>query len=203
MLSLKDGRFLVNVARRAIESHVGEGKIPRPKDVSDNLKEPRGVFVTLSKHGDLRGCIGRPLPTMPLIDAVVDSAVSSATMDPRFPPVTPKELQEIVVEVSVLTKPEAVKVKHPREYPKCITVGKHGLIMECEGFSGLLLPQVPVEWEWNEEEFLSHACMKAGLQPDEWLKGKVCVSRFCAQVFKEKEPRGEVEELKPPEEKNK
>ncbi|MEW6592403.1 MAG: TIGR00296 family protein [Candidatus Hadarchaeota archaeon] len=201
MLSIKDGRFLVNAARKAVEAYVGEGKVQRPEDVPEHLKEHRGVFVTLSKRGELRGCIGRPLPTMPLMDAVVDSAVSSATMDPRFPPVAPKELQEIVVEVSVLTKPEVVKVKNSRDYPKCITVGKHGIIMECEGFAGLLLPQVPVEWQWNEEEFLSHGCMKAGLQPDEWLKGKVCVSRFCAQIFKEKEPRGEVEEVKQPEEK--
>jgi len=196
MLNLDEGKLLVKTARETIESYVKEKKIPTKKNVPETLKEKRGVFVTLTKNGELRGCIGHPLPGMPLIDALVDASISSATRDPRFPPVKPSELPEIEVEVSVLTKPEVVKVKHPKEYPKCIEVGKHGLIMERDGFAGLLLPQVPVEWEWNEEEFLSHTCMKAGLPPDAWLDERVCVSRFCAQIFKETGPRGDIEEEK-------
>jgi len=201
MLSLSEGKFLVKTARATIESYVKEGKVPPKKNVPEKLLEKLGVFVTLTKDGELRGCIGHPVPTMQLIDALIDSAISSATRDPRFPPVKPSELPEIEVEVSVLTKPEVVKVKHPKDYPKCIKVGKHGLIMECDGFAGLLLPQVPVEWGWDEEEFLSHTCMKAGLPPDAWLNRRVCVSSFCAQIFKEKGPGGEVEEFEPAKEK--
>ena len=196
VLSLEEGTLLVRTARQTIETYLQEGKTPPAPKVPSRLRECCGVFVTLTKHGELRGCIGHPMPTTPLIDAVIDSAVSSATRDPRFPSVEPEELQEIEVEVSVLSKPEIVRVKHPREYPSSIVIGRDGLIVECEGYAGLLLPQVPVEWGWDAEEFLSHACMKAGLAPDSWLDKNVGVSRFSAQVFSERGPGGEVEERK-------
>jgi len=94
----------------------------------------------------------------------------------------------------VLSKPEVIEVKSPREYPKHITVGRDGLIIEWSGYAGLLLPQVPVEWGWDTEEFLSHTCMKAGLTPDYWLREGVRISKFSAQVFKERKPCGEIEE---------
>jgi hypothetical protein len=196
MLSLAEGRLLVKTARRTIEIYLREGRTPPAPDVSPKLKEPRGVFVTLTKQGELRGCIGHPMPTMPLIDALADSAVSSATTDPRFPPLKVNELSEVEVEVSVLSEPELIKVKDPREYPKSITIGKDGLIVERGWHAGLLLPQVPVEWRWDPEEFLSHACIKAGLTPDAWLDKDVKISKFSAQVFREKKPGGEVEEHK-------
>jgi uncharacterized protein (TIGR00296 family) len=196
MLSLEEGRLLVKTARRTIETYLREGRPPPAPEVPPRLREPRGVFVTLTKAGELRGCIGHPMPTMPLIDALIDSAVSSATRDPRFPPMVADELREVEVEVSVLSKPEPIKAKHPREYPDFITIGKDGLIVERGWHAGLLLPQVPVEWGWNSEEFLSHACMKAGLPPDAWLDRDVKISKFSAQVFREKEPSGEVEERK-------
>ncbi len=196
MLSLEEGTLLVRAARRTIETYLRERKAPPKPKVSSKLKEPRGVFVTLTKRGELRGCIGHPMPTTPLIDAVIDSAISSATRDPRFPPVKPDELSEIEVEVSVLSRPEPMRVKHPREYPASIIIGRDGLIVECEGYAGLLLPQVPVEWKWNAEEFLSHTCLKAGLTPDSWLDKRVCIKKFSAQIFSEKEPNGEIEERK-------
>jgi hypothetical protein len=196
MLSLAEGKLLVKTARRTIETYLRDGKEPPVPEVPPKLKEPHGVFVTLTKNGELRGCIGHPMPTMPLIDALIDSAVSSATRDPRFPPVEMDELSEVEVEVSVLSKPEPIKVKNPREYPSSITIGKDGLIVERGWYAGLLLPQVPVEWGWYSEEFLSHACMKAGLTPDAWLDKDVRISKFSAQVFKEKKPGGEVEERK-------
>lgn len=192
--TLEEGALLVKTARRTIEIYLREGKPPPALKVPPKLKEPYGVFVTLTKHDELRGCIGHPMPTMPLIDAVIDSAVSSATRDPRFSPVEPDELSEIEVEVSVLSKPEPLKAKNPSDYPSLIVIGRDGLIVERGGYAGLLLPQVPVEWEWDAEEFLSHACMKAGLTPDAWLDKNTRVQKFSAQVFREKKPGGEVEE---------
>ena len=193
-LSLEEGKFLVKLARRTIESYLRTGeRIPAPK-VPAKLREPRGVFVTLTERGELRGCIGHPLPQMPLVEATIDAAISSATADPRFARVSPEEMRGIKIEVSVLTPPEQIRVKDPRDYPKRIEVGKHGLIVEWAGFAGLLLPQVPLEWKWDVEEFLSHTCMKAGLPPDHWLREGVRISQFSAQVFTEAEPGGEVEE---------
>lgn len=196
MLTLDEGKLIVKLARETIETYLREGREPRVPKVPVKLREHRGVFVTLNKGSELRGCIGHPLPTTPLIDAVIDSSISSATRDPRFPPVTPEELPALEVEVSVLSKPEPIKVKSPREYPKHIVIGRDGLIIEWSGYAGLLLPQVPVEWGWDAEEFLSHACMKAGLMPDHWLREGVRISKFSAQVFRERRPGGEVEERK-------
>lgn len=194
MLSPEDGKFLVTLARRTIESYLrGEKNPPVPK-VRVKLRERCGVFVTLTKRGKLRGCIGHPIPTSPLIEAVIDSAVSSAVRDPRFPSVALDELPDIQIEVSVLTPPELIKVKDPREYPKHVEVGKHGLIIECAGYTGLLPPQVPIEWGWDAEEFLSQTCMKAGLTPDCWLREDARLSRFSAQIFAEESPGGPVRE---------
>ena len=194
MLTLEEGKLLVQLARRTIETYLCEGRKPQTPKVPEKLRERRGVFVTLNKKGELRGCIGHPLPEIPLVDAVVDAAISSATRDPRFPSMTPEELPEVEIEVSVLSKPEVVKVKSPREYPKHIVTGKDGLIIELSDYAGLLLPQVPIELGWDAEEFLSHTCMKAGLMPDCWLREGMRISKFSAQVFKERKPCGEIEE---------
>jgi len=193
VLTLEEGKLLVKLARETIETYLREGRKPRVPKVPAKLRERRGVFVTLNKGGELRGCIGHPLPTTPLVDAVIDSAISSATRDPRFPPVAPEELPTLEVEVSVLSKPEPIEVKSPREYPKHVVIGRDGLIIEWSGYAGLLLPQVPVEWGWDAEEFLSHACMKAGLTPDYWLREGVRISKFSAQAFRQRKPGGKVE----------
>lgn len=196
MLSLEEGELLVRLARRTIESYLQKGKKPLMPKVAPKLREKCGVFVTLTKGGELRGCIGHPLPRLPLVEAVMDSAVSSAVSDPRFLPLTLEELPEVQVEVSVLTPPELIKVKDPRDYLWQVEIGKHGLIVECLGHSGLLLPQVPIEWGWDVEEFLSHTCMKAGLTPDCWLRRDARISRFSAQIFAEEGPNGPVSERK-------
>lgn len=193
-MTLEEGKMLVKLARKTMEEYVREKKVPSTPEAAGVLKEKRGVFVTLTKGGQLRGCIGHPLPELELGKAVIDSAISSATRDPRFPPVKPSELPEIEVEVSVLSVPEEIEVRHPRDYPKHVKVGRDGLIVVRSGYAGLLLPQVPVEWGWDAEEFLSHTCMKAGLMPDSWLDKNTRVQKFSAQVFKEKTPGGEVEE---------
>jgi hypothetical protein len=191
---LEEGKFFVKLARQTIEGYLRAGKKPQAPNVGAKLKGRRGVFVTLTKDGELRGCVGHPLPTMPLVEAVIDAAISSATRDPRFLPVSVDEMRDIKLEVSVLSEPEIMKVKSPREYPKCIVIGRDGLIVEWSGCAGLLLPQVPAEYGWDADEFLSHACMKAGLMPDHWLQKGVCISKFSAQIFAEKSPGGEVEE---------
>ena len=191
------GEFLVKLAREAIETYLRDREVLRPPEgTPEELWEPMGVFVTLNKlvggRKVLRGCIGFPYPEKPLVQATVEAAIASATEDPRFPPVELDEMDEIVVEVSVLTRPELVRVEDPRDYPKAIKVGRDGLIVERGIFRGLLLPQVPVEWGWDEKTFLSQCCMKAGLYPDAWLDRETRIYRFQAVVFEEEEPRGPV-----------
>jgi hypothetical protein len=126
-----------------------------------------------------------------LIDALIDSAISAASRDPRFSPVQESELDGIVVEVSILTPPKKLITK-PMEYAKEIRVGRDGLIVRNGIASGLLLPQVPVEWGWDEEEFLSQTCYKAGLPPDTWMDRDTEVFSFQGQVWQEEKPYGEV-----------
>jgi len=200
-LTLKDGEFLVRLARNAVEQYLKNGKVmSQPKDVSPKFMEHCGVFVTLNSVGgkekELRGCIGFPYPTLPLVRAVVDSAIDSATQDPRFPPVSYDELGSIVFEVSVLTPPKLIKVEKPTEYPSKIKVGKDGLIVERGYYKGLLLPQVPIEWNWNEEEFLCQCCMKTGLSPDCWVLEGTKIYKFQAIIFEETTPNGEIKSKK-------
>ena len=196
-LSLEEGKLLVRLARNAVEEYLKTRKRIRPPEgLPRKLMQPCGVFVTInsvqSGEKELRGCIGLPYPTTPLVEAVIESAISSATQDPRFYPLTTEELDSVVFEVSVLTPPQLVEVKNPREYPSKIRVGVDGLIIERGFYSGLLLPQVPVEWNWDEEEFLCQCCLKAGLPPDCWLMKGTKVYKFQAIIFEEEKPKGEV-----------
>ena len=170
--------------------------IKAPADTPRKFLEKCGVFVTISKlcQGEkrLRGCIGYPYPVSPLADAVIDSAINAATQDPRFKPLSASELPEVVFEVSILTPPELIETSKPQEYLSKFKVGEHGLIVEKGWTKGLLLPQVPVEWNWREEEFLCQCCMKAGLPPDSWLEKGTKVYKFKAIVFEEATPEGTV-----------
>ena len=188
---------MVDIARKAVEEYLKTKKHMRvPETPSKNLLQPCGVFVTINRlenrEKKLRGCIGYPYPTAPLVQAVIDSAINAATQDPRFRPVSQGELDKLVFEVSVLTPPQMVEVKKPKEYPAQIKVGEDGLIVERGMYKGLLLPQVPVEWEWDEEEFLCQCCVKAGLSPDYWLIEGTRIYKFQAIVFEEEKPRGEI-----------
>jgi uncharacterized protein (TIGR00296 family) len=200
-LTLEEGKFLVNLARQTVTEILKNGKtLQVPKNVSSKLMEPCGVFVTLNTFRNetkmLRGCIGLPYPTTPLVQAVIEAAASAATQDPRFPPVGPEELDYIVFEVSVLTPPELVKATIPTDYPSKIKVGQDGLIMEKGYHKGLLLPQVPVEWKWKEEEFLCQTAIKAGLSPDSWLLKDTKIYKFHAIIFEETSPKGNIEQKK-------
>ena len=195
-MSDEDGFQLVKLARNAVENHVMKnGKITVPNDIVKKYNEKAGVFVTLnsvSKVEELRGCVGFPMPDKELYDAVVEAAIASASSDPRFHPVRKEELDKIAIEISVLTKPELIKVEDPRQYKERIKVGRDGLMVHWKYGSGLLLPQVAVEYKWDAEQFLCETCMKAGAMPDCWLYNDTNVYRFEAIVFKEAEPNGNV-----------
>ncbi len=192
MYSETDGEIAVRLARWSIEAHLRQEESQGPS-IPASFSEKSGTFVTLNTYpqGELRGCIGYPEPSLPLRDAIAHAAVM-ACHDPRFPPLELEELNRVVVEVSLLTPPELVEVSKPIEYKKVIVVGRDGLIVRYGGLSGLLLPQVPVDWDWKPEEFLSHTCIKAGLPPDAWLEAGVRVYRFQAEIFEEEEPGGKV-----------
>jgi len=196
-LTLEEGTFLVKLAREAVENYLKDGIVLTvPANISQRLNERCGVFVTISKASHekkaLRGCIGLPYPTTMLAQAVIESAISSATKDPRFPSLSLHELSQVVFEVSVLTPPQQVEVQDSKEYPSKIMVGRDGLIVERSFRKGLLLPQVPVEWKWDEETFLCQCCIKAGLPPDSWLLADTKIYAFQAIIFEEKAPNGEV-----------
>ncbi len=197
-VTLEDGKILVKSARFHVEDKLGKGEFPQ--DIFGELKrrfqEKQGVFTTIETYPEhhLRGCIGYPYPVYPLWKALISSAEEAAFGDPRFPPLEAEELDGVVFEVTVLTPPEPVRVKHSYELPQAIKVGRDGLIVKASWTSGLLLPQVAVEYGWDEEEFLSQTCVKAGLPVDAWKMGDVEVMKFTGQIFAEKTPSGEVEE---------
>ncbi len=192
-LTLKDGEFLVKTARKTVEYFL-DGKRINLKNVPEKFKEDRGVFVTIDTYPEhqLRGCIGFPRPAGALISNLIEAAISAATRDYRFSSIEKEELDSLIFEVTVLTKPELIKVSAPEEYLKKIKVGRDGLIVEYSGFSGLLLPQVPIEWNWDVKEFLENTCIKAGLNKDAWKEKEVKIYKFQGQIFAEKSPKGEV-----------
>jgi len=186
MISEEEGKFLVKIAREAIETYIKDRKIINvPEDTPDTLKEIMGAFVTLNKDGLLRGCIGYPEPIKPLVNAVIEVAISAAVNDPRFSPVNSGELENLDVEVSVLTKPELIEVEKPEEYIDKVQIGKDGLIIERGPYRGLLLPQVPTELGWNVEEFLYNTCVKANLPADCWIYPDVKIYKFNSEIFSE------------------
>jgi hypothetical protein len=185
MFTRDEGKELVNLARKNIEMYLSSGKKIELKKVEEKYKEKRGVFVTLKKNEELRGCIGYSQPVLPLIDALLTVSISAAVSDPRFPPVRSEEMTDISVEITILTPPILLTAE-PEEYPNMITVGRDGLIVEKGSFSGLLLPQVPLEWNWNEKEFLAHTCRKAGLSMDAWRDKDTKISTFQGQIFSER-----------------
>ncbi|MCH7647745.1 MAG: TIGR00296 family protein [Thaumarchaeota archaeon] len=192
-ISNEDGEVLVKTARQVVTEYLkNRTKIKLEQTFESNFSYNSGVFVTLNNPMGLRGCVGFALPDKKLYNALVDAAISAATEDPRFPPVTAKELEEITFEVTVLTPPEVIHVSDTVEYPSRIKVGKDGLIVKHGSNSGLLLPQVPVEYSWTEEEFLGYACEKAGLPRDCWKDKETEVQKFEGIVFKEETPNGRV-----------
>jgi len=192
-----DGEILVKTARKVVTEYLTTHKKLKLDDkIQTAYSYESGVFVTINDPSGLRGCIGYPLPDKKLFNALTDAAISAATEDPRFPPVKLSEIDKITFEVSVLTPPIEIQIEDPLDYPKKIKVGKDGLIIKAGFNSGLLLPQVPIEYGWTEEQFLSQTCEKAGLSRDFWKNKEAQVLKFGGIVFKEETPNGKVVEVK-------
>jgi AmmeMemoRadiSam system protein B/AmmeMemoRadiSam system protein A len=177
-LTKEDRAQLLRLARSAMTEFVSREAVVEDRTGNPNFLSPRGVFVTLRKHGELRGCIGFIEPVYPLSQAVIRAAIFAATEDPRFPRVEPGELKDLQLEISVLTPLKEIM------NPGLVQVGRHGIVLAQGGQRGLLLPQVPVENGWDRETYLCEGCLKAGLPADAWKKGaKLFV--FEAIVFRE------------------
>ncbi|MBM4353644.1 MAG: AmmeMemoRadiSam system protein A [Deltaproteobacteria bacterium] len=184
-LTLSERKELLALARTTLEERLaGQPRHPAPDpERFPCLHQPRGAFVTLHARGRLRGCIGTFRAREPLYQVVREMALSAAFNDPRFRPVTAGELPDLEIEISALTP--LVEVAEIGE----IQVGVHGLYITRGYSSGVLLPQVAVEWGWDREQFLEHTCEKAGLPMDAWKKGAT-IERFSADVFSESDPEG-------------
>ena len=168
--------LLLSLAHRSIEAAVEERQLELPSP-SDHLAQCRGAFTTLHLRGKLRGCIGYVFPTSPLYRTVAETARAAALDDPRFHPVAAEEVTALKVEISVLSPLRPIA-------PEEIVIGKHGLVVSQGSRRGLLLPQVPVEWNWEAQTFLAQTCLKAGLAADAWRYGAE-LQAFTAEVFSE------------------
>lgn len=185
MLSEKEGKELLKLARESIKTFF-EGRDVQVKDkIIKKYSEKHGVFVTININNELRGCIGYAEPIYPLLEGVLNAARSAAFSDPRFKPLTKDEFKDIELELSVLTVPELIKVDKPEDYIKKIKIGEDGLIIRSKYSSGLLLPQVAPGYNWDVRQFLEHTCEKAGLDKDSWKEKSILVYKFQAQIFKE------------------
>ncbi len=169
---------LLEIARRSIEGYLKEGKVPAFPVSDPELQQNRAAFVTLTKQGHLRGCIGYTDPTLPLHQTVASCAVCAAFSDPRFPPLRKEELPQIRIEISILTPQK--KIEDTSE----IEVGRDGLLIKKGACRGLLLPQVATECGWDKETFLQQTCCKAGLPADAWKEGAE-IYTFSAEIFHE------------------
>ena len=191
-LSDDDGQVLVKMARNSVTEYLQNNTRINNKEFNSRFNIDSGIFVTITKENSLRGCIGYPLPIKKLSNAVIDSAIAAATEDPRFSPINPNELNNLIFEITVLTPPIEINVEKYEDYLSVIKVGRDGLIVENKQCSGLLLPQVPKEYGWNIEEFLSHTSEKAGLEKNAWKDHDTKVSRFEGIIFKEESPNGKI-----------
>jgi AmmeMemoRadiSam system protein A len=178
ILTAEERSALLKAAREAIETGLAGG-LPARGGGTGALAERRGAFVTLTRGGRLRGCIGFVFAERPLLDTVREAAQAAAFHDPRFPPLRASELPEIRLELSVLSEPRPVTDLGE------IQVGRHGLIVRRGPRSGLLLPQVATEYGWDRDTFLSHTCTKAGLPESCWREPGTEIELFGAEVFGE------------------
>lgn len=191
MFSEEDGELAVRTARAVAEAET-EGRVVESK-LPPSFDAERGVFVTINEHpsGVLRGCIGYPMPIMPLSQALVLSA-RNVCHDPRFPDLRLSQAKKCVFEVTVLTEPEEIQYKDPADLMAKIQIGKDGLLLRYRRSSGVFLPQVPVEQGWNVEEYLNGLCVKAGLQSDAWRSGALGFWKFQGEIFSETSPGGDI-----------
>jgi AmmeMemoRadiSam system protein A len=175
----EERKLLLRLAHRTIAAELRKEE-PDTSPPSTHLAELRGAFTTLHQSGQLRGCIGYVIPLYPLYRTIAETAAAAAFRDPRFPPVTIDEFPKLQIEISVLSPLAPIE-------PEDVEIGRHGLIVTYGHARGLLLPQVPLEWGWDREKFLSETCRKAGLPPDAWRHG-ARLEGFTAEVFGEGQP---------------
>ncbi|MEM0373273.1 MAG: AmmeMemoRadiSam system protein A [Sulfolobaceae archaeon] len=185
--------MLIQIAKKAVFQRFGLEKLNLNEYNHEVLNKKGLAFVTIEELSgntySLRGCIGFVDAVAPLKEIVARAAVAAAFSDPRFPPLSKNELPRIIFEVTVLTKPEEIVIENRWDLPKLIRVGEDGLLVEYGIlYSGLLLPQVPIEYNWDEETFLAETCIKAGLSPDCWLDKRVKIKRFSGLIIREIEP---------------
>ncbi len=181
MLNNTQKKRLLQIARESVASYVKDGKRKTFTEKDPVLNEPMGAFLTLHENGNLRGCIGNMVGQGPLYLTVADMAIEAATGDPRFPGLSPSEIDKIDIEISVLSPLK--KVASTDE----IKIPGHGVLVRCPSGGGVYLPQVAVESGWNKEEFLTSLCgQKAGIAPDAWKKPGTDLYVFTAEVFGEK-----------------
>lgn len=187
-ISKEDGILLLKLAKESIRQEFEKEKVNRASlkaGASINvLEENRGVFVTLHKKGDLRGCIGNIEPVKTIFEGVVDNAKHAAFNDSRFNPLSQEELVDTTIEVSILTRPETLDYTDAKDLIKKLRPGIDGVIIKKQFKSATFLPQV---WDQLKDprSFLNHLCMKAGLPSDEWKSGRLSVSTYQVQVFEE------------------
>ena len=178
LLTKKEQRELLKIARDTITSVVTSGKIPPVETASPGLNSANGCFVTIKQLGNLRGCIGNFVSDQPLYRLVQEMAQAAATHDPRFYPMKPHDLEDFSLEISVLSPLH--KISSIEE----IQVGRHGIYIVKNSYRGVLLPQVATEYGWDRDTFLKHACLKAGLPENAWEK-ECEIFIFSALVFGE------------------
>ena len=195
----KEGEQLVKAARYAIELFIINPNFEKEviANTLEDFEKPYGVFVTLEHYptGALRGCIGFPRAIAPLGDSLVEAAIAAAFGDPRFVSVSKKELDELLVEVSVLSSPVPI-TGGERKRLDSVKVGRDGLMVEYGMYSGLLLPIVAVEQKWDRKAFLEETCVKAGIHRNYWSQPNLKLYKFETQVFREERPGGKVLEVK-------
>jgi AmmeMemoRadiSam system protein A len=186
LLDKNEQGILLGLARSAIRSELKASSVEDiPVDSAlTSLNEARGCFVTLNKRGRLRGCIGNIDPSLPLLDAVQRNARNAAFHDPRFSPVNVDEMQQIDIEISILTPPEQLEFSDPEDLKRKLQPGKHGVIIHCKGRSAVFLPQV---WKQlpDTEQFLKNLCIKCGLPEDSWQSPDMAVRVFEVEIFSE------------------
>ncbi|PKN69750.1 MAG: AMMECR1 domain-containing protein [Deltaproteobacteria bacterium HGW-Deltaproteobacteria-12] len=176
-LTPKEKATLLDIVKKTIAGKVNNKNVPKITVDSETLKEKRGAFVTLKKRGHLRGCIGYIKAVKPLWETVQEMAVAAAFHDPRFPALQAEELKDLSLEISVLSPLQRINNIND------IEVGKHGLYIVRGYNSGLLLPQVAVEYGWDRETFLRETCYKAGLPAEDWMNSETEIYIFSADYF--------------------
>jgi uncharacterized protein len=197
--NLAQGNQLVKAARNSIELFLMNphfSKSMMKKSIED-FDQMHGIFVTLEHYPtrELRGCIGFPRPIAPISESVVDAAIAAAFEDPRFVSVSKQELDDLLVEVSILSAPVQV-IGTAKKRMDSIKLGQDGLMIQYGIYGGLLLPVVAMENKWDKKKFLEELCKKAGLQSNYWSQPSVRLYKFEAQVFREETPRGKAVEVK-------